>query len=131
MEEKANKEGKLTSKERKEIRRKMKISYYSVWMSYKGKKLRILIGVKRIALDENAFKVSFSYQSPKEEKDNLAMAKLTIKRNLKSNFSYFNITKDKVKPDSLLVLALAYPLLLRNVNWVSKAHVLYMEKTEG
>jgi len=100
-------------KEAKKLIPKREIEYYSIWVKYNGKKLRILAGAK--LLSEKEVFISFTFQSPKEQKDLLGRAIRNVKRRLNGHF--FIIRKDKLI-DNLFVLAKAFCILHKEVYWM-------------
>lgn len=113
-------------------KKKTKVKYFSLFVEYKGKKLRVLIGVKILHepffTDGDVCAVMFAYQSPSEEKDDLISAKKVIKENL-SNADYFLVPKKRITIENLVTLAMAYPILCAEVSWIKKSHILYIERT--
>lgn len=109
-----------------EKKRKTKFSWVSLFVEYKGKRLRILIGIvdaKEIINLRHYVYISFSFQSPKEEKDDLRSAMRNIRMKIK-NGKYFLIRKKDLNIENLYVLSMAYPLLDKEISWIKKTHFL-------
>ncbi len=115
---------------------KIKIVYYNIWMDYKGKKLRILVGVRKaLFIGKDYVDIGYAYQSPKD-KDNLVEAKKEVKRNIfgidcglgEKSFNSLMIKKKQLTPTNIIRLALVYPIIWEDISWVRKSHFLYIEE---
>jgi hypothetical protein len=131
----------MTSTKRNRI--KNKIKYFNIWMEYKGKKLRILVGVRRETLsciDINDgtrfielgthYSVAFAFQSPWDQ-DNFITAKNEVQSNMFDDFGdrrFSGLTRKKINPTNLVQLAFTYPILKEDVSWVKKSHFLYIDE---
>ncbi len=113
-------------------KKRSKVRFLYLFVRIKGRSLRITIAYlhdKEQDPDRNIYRLSFSFQSPKEKEDIVKIAKSEAKQKL-FNFEegkYFFVEKKKIfdkggKPiiKNLVVLALAFTILLQDVSWVDK-----------
>ncbi len=113
-------------------KKRSKVRFLYLFIRIKGKRLRVTAAyLSDIEQDPNGnlYRISFSFQSPKEEEDIVKKAKSEAKQKL-FNFEegkYFFVEKKKIFDrkgksiiKNLVVLALAFTILLQDVFWVDK-----------
>jgi hypothetical protein len=124
---------KIEKEKRRYYKKAGKIKYVTIWMDYKGKKLRILIGIKRdfTFISNGRFcSVAFAFQSPLDE-DDLVKAKKEVKENLFMkngiNKQYY-LSRKKLTLENLYLLALTYPVLREDISWMKQAHFISIDE---